>query len=240
MVRTVLATKASWSGEGGVERRQEYFAAHLGHADRTIHELAYLELARAPYSWLRRLGRSVARETYLPMLDQLRYAKWQSLAILLLAQSEDPTDQERIRESLRAAHKYRSTLQLAAWTTAAIEVDGVVTLEFIEEQYLSGLDHSGEELDAVAQALSVQGSGGVPALRERIVGCYARLLEHSPRFAPTVATDLLAWERTELTGALGEILARSTDLEASDHETTTLESPNFESSERRAIERTCP
>ncbi len=215
VVRRILMFSASWNGSDGNMERIRFFLPLFGHKDRRIRELAYLELGRAPYSVIKQLGRVAPREYYAAMLEHREYLKWRSLAILLLAQSDDPTDKQRILDSFHAAHQFGLTTNLAAWTAAAIEVEGVTALRFIEEQYLCRADRTVEERRAVLVALSTLGAGGDADLQNRIIRSYRVLLARSPEFAPRVADDLRDWKRTDLRAELSSILHGTTKLDAS-------------------------
>lgn len=60
-----------------------FFLQLFGHQDRQIFELAYLEAARAPYSWIRRLGKTVDRSTLQFVLQDRKYIDWHALSFLL-------------------------------------------------------------------------------------------------------------------------------------------------------------
>lgn len=65
-----------------------------------------MELGRAPYSFVKRIARSASRQDFADMLEDRRYLEWRSLAILLLAQSDDPY----FRSSDRSAEERREVL----------------------------------------------------------------------------------------------------------------------------------
>lgn len=212
LVRRILMVCPTWTGSQGIKDRIEFFVTLMESDDPRIRELAYLELGRAPYSTVRQLGRALSRQAYEPMLQERRYLEWRGLAILLLAQSQSDTDRQRIMDSFRSAEQNAVVTNLAAWTAAAIEVDSPSALEYIEEEYFRGKDHSREELQAIFRALSMHGSREEPELRERVIVCYERLLESYPEFAPEVAEDLHAWNRSELSDTLAHIVQHRRDV----------------------------
>ncbi len=211
VVQRVLAAGPSWKGPDAIKQRVEFFLSLVAHKDSRIRELAYLELGRAPYSMVRQLGRVIPREAIEPMLQERRYYEWRGLAILLLAQSDSETDRQYVRESFQAAERFAVVTHLAAWASAAIEVDAVSTMDQIEEKYFGQVDRTPEELKAIFSALSMHGSREGFALRDRIVVCYGRLLERLPELAPQVAADMHAWKRKELSDALAHVLDKQHD-----------------------------
>jgi hypothetical protein len=204
VVRDILEHAPEWQRNGTA--RFDYFARLFGHDHPVIRDLAHLEIARAPYSYLRRFGRGVPRKRILATLRDVRYAEWWALHILLLAQSGDARDRQRIVESVRSAERFESTLQLGAWATAYIEIEGGKAIGFLESRYLRNQRRADELLEVVA-ALSVHGNSDRTQLRDRIVASYRVLLAQHPHLAPRVVGDLLAWQRWEM----GEPVRRAAD-----------------------------
>ena len=216
LVRRLIAVAQGWRGPDAAMHRWQFFLPYFEHEDRRIRELAYLELARAPYEVIRKLAKLVARDTYEPLLVERRYFEWRGLAILLLAQSDSVVDRRHVLDSFQSAVRYRIVKHLDAWTIAAIEVDREGTLRILEDHFLRDTERSDEELQAIVRALSTQGSLEAPALRERIVLSYKILLQSFPQFAPQVAQDLAAWNRTELVDDLSEIMTLRGELQRAD------------------------
>jgi hypothetical protein len=195
LVRRVLAHAESWTPMGTANRqRLAEFVPLLGHADSRLHEMAYLEIARAPYAEIRRIASMVPIETVRDMLDQPRYLEWRSLAILILAQSERPADRERIRRTVADKQRLSSMINLAAWATAYLTIEGASGVGHIQHWYLTQPDRSREELREIVKALSVVAGAEAP-LREPVAAAYRALLETHPSLAPDVARDLIAWRR---------------------------------------------
>lgn len=197
LVHRILQVGPTWIGPDAVKHRIDFFVPLLGHNENRIGELAYLELGRAPYPLVRALGKHVPRDAFAPMLQEQRYLEWRGLAILLLAQSDSESDRRRIREAFQAAQQYAIKTNLAAWATAAIEVDRDAAMDQIEETYLGNCDRSRDELQSIFTALSIHGSRDDSEMRDRVVACYTKLVKHFPEFAPQVAQDLAAWNRPE-------------------------------------------
>jgi len=208
VVRDVLKRAQEWQRAGTA--RYDYFARLFGHDHPVIRDLAHLEVARAPYSYLRKFGRGVPRQKTLAALRDYRYAEWWALHILLLAQSGDERDKQRILEAVRSAERFGSTLQLGAWATAYIEIEGEKAIEFLESSYLRHGRRVEERTEVVA-ALSVHGNSGRTALRDRIVASYEVLLKEHPAMAPKLVGDLLAWRRWEMAEPVRRAADRCTD-----------------------------
>jgi hypothetical protein len=195
VVRDVLRLAPEWKGPGTA--RFDYFARLLGNAHPVIRDLAHLEVARAPYSYLRKIGRGFPRDKILAALRDGRYVEWWALHILLLAQSGDARDRQRIIDAIGSAERFASTLQLGAWATAFVEIEGAEAIAYLESRYFRR-PRGAEELREVVTALSVQGGDGRTELRDRIVASYGVLLERHPAMAPAIVGDLLTWQRWEM------------------------------------------
>jgi len=199
VVRDVLERAPKWQRPGVA--RFDYFAKLFGHDHPVIRDLAHLEVARAPYSYIRSFGRGFPRAKILAALRDPRYAEWWALNILLLAQSGDARDKQHIIDSMRSAERFEFALQLGAWATAFVEIEGASAIEFLESHYFKD-SRRVEELREVVAALSVHGNSGRTHLRDRIVASYAVLLAQHPAMAPRVVGDLFAWGRWEMAEAV--------------------------------------
>jgi hypothetical protein len=112
----------------------------------------------------------------------------------MLAQSERPADRQRIRTTFADKQRLGSTLNLAAWATAYLAIEGTGGVEQIQRWYLARPDRSREELREIVKALSVV-AGADAALREPVIAGYRALLETHPAMAPDVSRVLIAWHR---------------------------------------------
>ncbi len=194
VVRRVLAQAVDWNGAKGRIRRCNYFLSLFGHSNQAIFELAYLELGRAPYPLIQRATCSVAKQRLYGILRKREYLTWRPLAILMLSQQADPIDRAWIEKSFHDCGRFGLSTNLAALTTAFIELNGAQALPIIERRYLGNPARTETELRAVIAALSVHGSEGHVHLRERIVTGYATALRCHPELAGMIAMDLTAWE----------------------------------------------
>jgi hypothetical protein len=204
-VRRIIGHAGTWKAmERNNPQRLAEFAPLLGHDDIRLHETAYLEIARAPYTEIRRIANEVPIETVRDMLDEPRYLEWRSLAILMLAESKTPADRARIRAIFDDKQRLGSTLSLAAWATAYLAIEGEKGLERIRRWYLTQPDRSREELKEIVKALSVYATAEAP-FREPVAAAYRTLLEVHPSMAPDVTHDLIAWRRWDFAERISEI-----------------------------------
>jgi hypothetical protein len=186
--------------------RIAYFAPLLGHSNRRVHELAYLEVGRAPYSLIREFSQSWPAYEVRTMLNDPLKIEWFPLAILILGLNAENTDQQRIRKSFKNVSKIGFSKNLAAWTTAFIEIDGGAALDEIENLYFQSANRDLDELIAVTTAMSVHGTNGHVNLRDRIVQSYITLIDNYPAMVSYVVRDLSNWEEWSLYSKLRTLL----------------------------------
>jgi hypothetical protein len=154
VVRDILRHAPTWKNKPS--ERWGFFAPYLGHQNKQLHKLAYIELARAPFADLKnlRLLDQVPLEDIRVFLADPQYLEWHSLYLLLLAQSDDAKDREMIVRSFHAAEKFGVTSLLRARVTAMIAVQGEAALDLVDAHYLKNRQRNEAEVIAVIHALS--------------------------------------------------------------------------------------
>jgi len=213
VLRRVVLLSSHWQGVEGRRQRVRFFLPLFGHDHPQVRELAYLEMGRAPYSVIKKLGQIVSREDFSSMLTAREFIEWRPLAILLLAQSNKPRDKHYIIDSFQNSERFKLTKNLSAWAAAAIELQGAEAVEFIERLYFRQTDRKRQELAEVVKALSMHGTEGRTELRDRVVASYAVLLEFHPAMSGEIAKDLTRWKRSELTERLSAIAATGESID---------------------------
>jgi hypothetical protein len=188
VARRIIAFSPEWQSVEGERHRVDFFVTLFGHDNPSLYELAYLELARAPYADIQRVSRAISREQIEPVLERRQYIVWRSLAILMLANRGEAKDREYIAESFCSAAQFGLTTNLAAWAAASIELEGEDAISFIETQYFRNSNRTLQELTQVVKALTLHGTEGHTHLRGRINASYAVLREVHPDMAALVPT----------------------------------------------------
>jgi hypothetical protein len=205
VVRRILEHAAQWRPkETSNRQRLAEFLPLLGHRDSRLHQLAYLEIGRAPYAEIRRIAAGVPIETVRGMLEDPMYLEWRSLAILMLAQSGHAADRARILATMDDKQRLRSTFNLAAWTTAYLAIEGANGVAQVRRWYLAQPDRSEEELQAIIKALSVAANADA-TLREPVIAGYRDLLTTHPAMATAISRDLITWRRWDFTEPMQSI-----------------------------------
>lgn len=209
VIRRILLFSSQWSEYDDRTYRHDFFLSLFGHKNHAISELAYLEIGRAPYSTIKRLGRTISHESIRPMLRRREYIQWRPLAILLLAQSAKEQDHQLIENAFHDCQRFSLTTNLSAWSTAYIELHKLGAVNAIEKIYLGDARRTEAEIRAVIAALSIHGQYGHIQLRENIARSYGTALQFHPSVAGVIAKDLAAWQKNDYRADILRIVAQS-------------------------------
>lgn len=193
-LRRIAATRTPSSMDEADWREHVAFHADwLEHPDPFVAEVAYGEIARAPYAAMRTLARKLDARRVERWLDDPALVRRTPLYTLLLGIVGGPRAAERIDARARAAAASRDADNLGAVLVADLELRGPSRLDWVERTWLSGTGRSLPELQAALQALSVQGGADVAVPRARVVGAYRGFVRSGHALAGHPALDLLSW-----------------------------------------------
>ena len=207
LVDEILARAPLWIklGADSAKSRATFFAPYLADADPAVSKLAYLEVGQASYDSIRQANAFVSTEQIYRFLDNSQYIEWHALYILLLGVEANPAEQEVIRTTMMRLAKYDQKLNLSAWATALIEIDGEEAIHRLEADYLGKPGRDPDTVVEVVKALSVHGSRERPRLRRRIAESYELLVQTYPSLAGWAARDLTAWADWRFAETLAEL-----------------------------------
>lgn len=167
---------------------------YLQHREPLAAEIAYSELASAPYTALR---------TARPQLAVARIREWvadpaltarQPLYLLLLGIAGNAGDAAMLERRLEAVWTARDATLLAPLIAADLELRGASRMVWVDEKYLRDPGRSTREIDAALLALSVHGQANAAIPRARVIESYRRFIQSNPPLAGLVAPDLAAWQ----------------------------------------------
>jgi hypothetical protein len=157
-------------------------------------EMAYDELAAAPYPTLRTLkSRLDAPAVRQWVADPERLAR-QPTYLLLLGIAGDAQDAVRLEQRLEAAWLSGDATNVGPMIAADLELRGPSRMAWVDERYMRDQRRSTRELEAALLALSVQANaiGVIP--RERVIASYRMFIKEHKEIAGYVAQDLAAWQ----------------------------------------------
>ena len=167
---------------------------YLEHRQPLVAEIAYGDLAAAPYAALRTAKPRLDARAVRAWLADPELAGRQRLYLLLLGIAGDPQDAAAIEQRLEAAWQAHAATNLASMLAADLELRGAARMAWIEQKYLRDRARSGTEIEAALLALSVHGTAGGAVPRERVIQSYRMFIKERPEIAGYVAPDLGAWQ----------------------------------------------
>jgi hypothetical protein len=206
LVRDILAQADPWRNRTSLDARGRYFLPYLSGPERSIRDLAYLEVSQASYDVIREADRFVPAEQLYEFLSDPLYFQWHPLFILLMGIEASPEEEDSIRAAVTSRARLDSTVNFAAWAAALIEVDGIEAVAWLEQTYLGDASRSPESVMEVFKALSMHGGRERGVLHERIVRSYGLILQAHPALAGLVARDLFAWNDWRYAGEFAELV----------------------------------
>jgi hypothetical protein len=167
---------------------------YLENAEPLVAELAYGEVAAAPYAALRSAKPQPAAHAVRAWLADPKLAARSRLYLLLLGLAGTAGDAAALEQRVEAAWQSGDAANLASMLAADLELRGAARVPWIEERYLRDRSRSAPEISAALLALSVHGnaSGAIP--RQRVIQSYRVFMKAHPEIAGYVAQDLAAWQ----------------------------------------------
>lgn len=167
---------------------------YLESSDPLAAELAYGELAAAPYAAMRTVKPQLNARAVRAWLADPQLAARHRLYVLLLGFAGNASDAAALDQRLEAAWKAGDVTNLASMLAADLELRGVARMAWIDERYLSDRARSASEISAALLALSVHGNAGGVIPRERVIQSYRKFMKEHPEISGYVAPDLAAWQ----------------------------------------------
>jgi hypothetical protein len=213
IVRRTLRNSATWQSPGGEQARYEFFMRYLASPEREVRQLAYLEVGKAPYAVIRTADAFVKPASMQVFLNDPLYLEWRRLYILLLGVNASETEAELVRKTMHNLAHFNQGLNLSAWATAYIEIDGEQAIDWLETNYLGNPARAKDLVLETLKALSTQSTTPFSELRPRIAESYQLLIETHPKLAGWVARDLVTWQDWSFAEPLAELRNRETTLD---------------------------
>lgn len=201
-----IAAMGSYLTDAEWGERLAVVAPYLEDTDALVAEIAYGELARAPYSAIRALE---------PQLDATKIATWivdprlasrLSAYTLLIGVAGGPDDASALEQRIATAQSARDATNLAAMLAADLELRGPSRIEWLEQTYFADRARTLPEIEAALMALSVHGQADAVVPRQRVVEAYRQFIRARRPMAGFVAMELADWEAWEATADYVDII----------------------------------
>jgi hypothetical protein len=157
-------------------------------------EIAYGELAAAPYPALRTLKSRLAAPAVRRWVADPERAARAPLYLLLLGIAGNAQDAAGLEQRLEAAWTAGDATNVGPLIAADLELRGPARMNWVDERYMRDQRRSTRELEAALLALSVQGSANDVIPRERVIQSYRTFIREHREIAGFVAQDLAAWQ----------------------------------------------
>jgi hypothetical protein len=167
---------------------------YLEHREPLVAEIAYGELAAAPYAALLAAKQHLAAPAIRQWLADPKLAARQPLYLLLLGVAGDASDAAALELRLDALWMAREAANLASTMAADLQLRGPSRMAWIDAKYMGDRLRSTRELEAALLALSVLGNANGAIPRERVIESYRLFMREHKELAGLVAWDLAAWQ----------------------------------------------
>lgn len=177
---------------------------YLEHREPLVAEIAYGELAAAPYAALLAAKPRLAAPAIRSWLADPRLAARQPLYLLLLGIAGDAGDAAALELRLEALWMARDATNLGSLIAADLQLRGPARLAWVDARYMGDRLRSTRELEGALLALSVLGNANGAIPRERVIQSYRLFMQEHKELAGFVAWDLAAWQYW---GAVPEYMA---------------------------------
>jgi hypothetical protein len=167
---------------------------YLEHSEPLAAEIAYGELAGAPYAATLTAKSRVDVSAVRRWLADPELAARQPLYLLLLGIAGDARDAAALEQRLEAAWQAGDASNLGSMIAADLQLRGVARMAWVDARYLRDRKRSTREIEAVVLALSVLGNANGAIPRERVIQSYRVFMNEHKEIAGYVAMDLAAWQ----------------------------------------------
>ena len=194
-VRVIAAGKRSSAMTAEEWRdRVALMVPYLENPEPLVAEIAYGELAAAPYAALLTVKTRIAAPAVRWWLGNPALASRQSLYLLLLGIAGDAQDAARLESRLDAAWQAGSATSMGSLVAADLQLRGPARVAWVDEHYLRDGKRTTPEIEAALLALSVHGNANAAIPRERVIQSYRLFIKERTDIAGFVAQDLAAWQ----------------------------------------------
>jgi len=168
-------------------------APYLENREPLMAEIAYAELAAAPYAALRAATPRLSAAAIRRWLADPALAARQRLYLLLLGLAGSARDAAALEQGLEAAWTSGDATNLGPMLAADLELRGEARMSWVDDKYLRDPKRSSREIEAVVLALGVHGQANRTIPRGRVIQSYRMFIRERKDLAGLVAPDLAAW-----------------------------------------------
>jgi len=168
-------------------------APYLENREPLVAEIAYAELAAAPYAALGAAKPRLSASAVRRWLADSELAPRERLYLLLLGLAGNAQDAAILEQRLEAASQSGDATNLGPMLAADLELRGEARMSWVDDRYLRDPKRSSREIEAVVLALGVHGDTNATIPRERVIRSFRLFIRERKDLAGLVAPDLAAW-----------------------------------------------
>jgi hypothetical protein len=202
----VAAEHASWlrriaAGKRPADMNEDEWRAraalmvpYLEHREPLVAEMAYGELAAAPYAALLAAKPRLAASAIRRWLADPQLTARQPLYLLLLGIAGDAGDATTLERRLEALWMAGDATNLGSMIAADLQLRGPSRMAWVDAKYMGDRLRSTRELEAALLALSVLGNANDAIPRAEVIQSYRLFMQQHKELAGFVAQDLAAWQ----------------------------------------------
>lgn len=183
---TVLSSSDTW-GPNYTAERLAVFEALQDHPDTALRMLALREIDQAPYELLQTMQVRIPDHELLDSLWSQQGYPYQPIRVLLLGLAGGEAARSEIYDFLNRVSDWSWANNLGAFATAAVEIDGVKGVDYLEEVFLSDPSQPLDKLEQVVEAFAIHSGLGTPDVVAAVGAAINRLVAQRAEAAPLVA-----------------------------------------------------
>jgi hypothetical protein len=165
----------------------------LESTDALVAQIAWAELARAPYATMDVVRSRINARTVEGWLNDPGIVARHPAYTLLLGLVGGPAEAARLEQRLEAAWTSHDATNLAAMIGADLELRGPSRLGWVVAMYFADRRRTMAEIEAALLALGVHGEADATVPREQVIAAYRAFIKERPRMAGFVAQQLADW-----------------------------------------------
>lgn len=183
----------------GWRQRIALVLPYLENSDPLAAQIAWGELARAPYATLDVARSRIDTAAVESWLGNPKLVSRHAAYTLLLGFAGSADDAARVERRVEAAWNAHDSTNLAAMIAADLELRGPSCVGWVEAMYFTDHTRTMPEIEAALLALNVHGDANRTVSRERVIQAYRTFIMERPPMAGFVALQLADWNYWDAT-----------------------------------------
>jgi hypothetical protein len=201
----------------GWRRRVALVLPYLENPDPLAAQIAWGELARAPYAIMDVARSRIDAATVGSWLQDSRLASRHAAYTLLLGFVGGPADVVWLEQHIEAAWSSHDATNLAAMIGADLELRGPSRVDWVEAMYFADRSRTMPEIEAALLALNVHGDANRTVPRKRVIQAYRAFIRQRPLMAGFVAQQLADWDYWDAATEYAALLKSNTITDPASH-----------------------